>query len=331
MIFGKDKEMKTSYKIILVLIMAITAIILSPLPCPAAEKAVYAESSAASAGTEEDIWQEDIDLDAPMSQRPELTDERIEHIMNQMAQADPQEAQRLAKLRDEDPNKFKGEIRKVMHERFGERMRARGVRRSERELGMPPMGPEGRKPGQRGMRMMEAEERETEQRGMRIRERERECIEWMRKNYPAEVNELTELSKKNPELYTRKLDINCRRYRRIMEASEENPELANVLKKDLELKQERDKLLGRIRTADKADKQKLIKELEGIVSSQFDLIVKQRQIRYEQMRKRLERLQKQVQQGESEVEKWNSAEFKNKSVKARVEELISKTEKFNWD
>ncbi len=51
----------------------------------------------------------------------------------------------------------------------------------------------------------------------------------------------------------------------------------------------------------------------------------------QQMRKKLERLQKQVQDGKAEVEKWNIAEFKNKSVKARVEELISKTEKFNWD
>ena len=68
-----------------------------------------------------------------------------------------------------------------------------------------------------------------------------------------------------------------------------------------------------------------------VVSSRFDLIVKRKQIEYEQLRNRLEKLKKEVEQREAEVEKWKDAKFKNESVKARLEELVSGAEKFQWD
>ena len=128
----------------------------------------------------------------------------------------------------------------------------------------------------------------------------------------------------------RRLWLSKKQYGRIAEATRENPKLAKVLKEDLELKKKRDKLLGRIRAvSDEKKKKELTAQLEEIVGDRFDLIVRRKQIRYEQLRKKLEKLKKQVKQSEAEVEKWN--ELKDEKVKERLEELISQTEKFNWD
>jgi flagellar motor protein MotB len=121
-----------------------------------------------------------------------------------------------------------------------------------------------------------------------------------------------------------------KKYRRIFEAEKENPELAKVLKEDLELKEKRNKLLRRIRAStNDAEKKRLTKELEEVVSSRFDLIVKRKQIEYEQLSKKLEKLKEQVKRSEAEVEKWENV--KDKEVKQRLEELISRAEKFNWE
>ena len=100
----------------------------------------------------------------------------------------------------------------------------------------------------------------------------------------------------------------------------------------MELKKKRDELLGKIRAAtDEDEKKKLKEELEEVISDKFDLLVKRKQIAYEQLLKKLEELKEDIKKSEAEVEKWKDAKFKNESVKARVEELMSRTEKFKWD
>ena len=59
------------------------------------------------------------------------------------------------------------------------------------------------------------------------------------------------------------------------------------------------------------------------------MIVKRKQIEYEQLSKKLEKLKEQVKRSEAEVEKWENV--KDKEVKQRLEELISRAEKFNWE
>ncbi len=55
----------------------------------------------------------------------ELTDERIEQIMQGMSQFDPQKYEKFNKLRQEDPEKFKEELRKEM-QRFMKQMKEQG-------------------------------------------------------------------------------------------------------------------------------------------------------------------------------------------------------------
>jgi chromosome segregation ATPase len=165
-----------------------------------------------------------------------------------------------------------------------------------------------------------------------MRQNYEEYLKWLQDNYPNEAKELAELKEQNPQLYMRKLAISFKTYGKIAEIARENPKLAEVLKEDLELRRQTDKLLSRIKAAvDKDTKQQLIKELEEVTNARFDLIVKRTQIRYEQLNQKLEQLKEEVKENEAKVEKWKDPEFKKQSVKARMEELLSKAEKFDWE
>jgi len=330
--------MKKTYGTILVLSTATLVFLIASLVCWAAEK------------EEESIWH----ANSPELRRGrfELTDEAIEHMMERLKEANPERAEELKKLREKNPEQFKAELREIMREqfagRFGEHREGIGGREPGPRKGAPSMergggfvgGRSGRGPGpeegamggggfgEGGLgRDREGRER-TVRWGERMRERHAEYLEWLEKNYPEEAQELAELKEEKPDLYIRQSWLSYRKYRRIFEASEENPELVEVLKEDLELKSKRDKLLGKIRAVSGDEKKELVKELENVVSSRFDLIVKRKQITYEQLRKELEELKERVKESEAEVEKWKKV--KSEKVNERLEELIGRTEEFNW-
>jgi len=328
-IFGKAKEMKKKNVTMFVLAMGIILLLTASLPCWTAEKEGEKE--------EESVWQED----EPRGRgggfrRFELTDEVIEHMMSRLEKEDPAKAKELAKLRKKDPEKFKAELREVMRERFGRGWgEERGGGRYQPGRGMEfgrGGGPYGPTKGRKGERESFGPARGRGM-GMRMRERyNEEFLEWLKKDYPKVAEELAELRDKKPELFERKLEILIRMYRRIFEASKENPELAEILKEDLELKERRDKLLAEIRARVSEDeKAELVKELEKVLGRRFDLIVKRKQIEYENLLKKLKELQERVKESEAQVEKWKEAKFKNMSVKGRVEELVGKAEKFRWE
>ena len=106
-IFGKGKEMKKSYVAILVLAIG-AVLVLTGLPSGAVEK------------EDESVWHEDEPRGGGF-RRFELTDEVIEHMMSRLAETNPAKAKELAKLRKENPDRFKAELREVMRERFGKR------------------------------------------------------------------------------------------------------------------------------------------------------------------------------------------------------------------
>ncbi len=283
-------------------------ILLTALPCLAVEK---------EGG--EKVWLED------KPKQPykwfELTDEKIEHIMAWLAESDPEKAKELAQLRKEDPEKFKVELKKAKQEKYGkyDEKHWEGQKlHSKKDMQMAGAGGPG------GGRREMMREREP------MHDRHAECLEWLGKNYPEEAEKLTKLKDKKPELYRKHLRYRCEKYRKIMEAEEENPQLAGVLKQDLELKMKRGKLLRTIRAeTDENQKEKLVKELKEVVSNRFDLIIKRKQMRYEQMSKKLERLKKEVAKKSAEIEKWK--EKKQEKVKEHLEELMSRTEEFDWD
>ena len=292
--------MKTSYGIILILMMA-ALVTLSVLPCSAQRRGEEKKEE-----KKEDIWAEEGPRGPGQGRGPgrgprrsELTDEAIEHIMKDLKESDPAKAKELAKLREEEPEKFKAELGKVVREQFSKRIR--------------------------------------EHMDMRRHKWRAEFLEWLGENYPSEAKKLVRLKEKDPEekdpeLYIAQFDLIRKRVGYIFEAWRRNPELGEVLKEKAELKEKRDRLLGKIKAAgNDREKEKLIAQLEEVVGNRFDLMVREKQIAYEQLRKRLEELKKRVEQSQAEVDKLMDAEFKNENVKARVEELMSRTKRVKWD
>lgn len=160
--------------------------------------------------------------------------------------------------------------------------------------------------------------------------RDAEFIGWLKENYPEEAEKSAKLRKRHPELYQRRRRSSLWQYRRIMEAEKSNPELAEVLKEDLQAKQERDKLLEKIKVeADKAKREKLVKQLEKVVSERFELIIKKKQLRYEKLQQKLEQLKERAKSHQNELEKLREA--KKDHIEQRLRELIGEAEEIRWD
>jgi hypothetical protein len=154
-----------------------------------------------------------------------------------------------------------------------------------------------------------------------------EYTEWLEKNYPEDAKKLAALKERDPNLYIKQFRLSMDKYGRIFGARE-NPELCEVLKEDLELKEKADQLVRKIKSAGKEDEKKeLTAQLEQVAGRRFDLIVRQKEIAYAQLLKRLEELKKKLVEDKAEVTKWKDAKFKEENVKKRVQELISG---FKW-
>ena len=253
----------------------------------------------------------------------EPTPEQMDHILAELKEKNPQKADELAKLREKDPNAFRMELRNVMREQFMSRMLEQKGGPAGQQHAMPGPGAQPQvghdMPGQEFMRE-------------RIQEKTDEFLKCLKENYPDEAAKLEQLKKDNPEQYMRALMISGKKYGGICQATKDDPNLAKVLKGQMELRNKRTELLKQISTTtDEKQKKTLTTELEQIVGQQFDLIVKRKQMAYEDLTKKLADLQKEVNQKKTEAEKWKSKDFKSQKVKERVTELLNEKEKFEWD
>ncbi|MHC4618483.1 MAG: hypothetical protein ACYTEQ_12105 [Planctomycetota bacterium] len=300
------------YMTILVLATAAGVLLAGPLPCRAAEE------------VEESIWDDDRPGPRPRrapTRRLELTEEKIDQMISHLAEKDPEKAKELNRLREEDPERFRMELGRMMKERLRRRHREGMEARNGRwEVQRGPRRPTpAAAPARRGRRP-------------RMGTAPRGYLEWLEKNYPEQAKELAELKGRDPELHQRKTWLAFRKHRRIYEAWRKNPELGSVLKEDFELKEQRDELLEQIGAAtDEDEKERLAEELEDVISSRFEVILKRKQIEYERLLEKLEELKKEVGRSQAELENWKDSQFKRVNVNARVKELVSGVEKFKWD
>jgi hypothetical protein len=130
----------------------------------------------------------------------------------------------------------------------------------------------------------------------------------------------------------KRIAISFRKYREIREAERENPKLAEILKQDLELRSQRNRLIRKIRAEENQDeKDKLAEELEEVLSKRFDIILQRKQIAYEQLSEKLEKLKEEVKKSKASIEKWNDPKLKDEKVKTRLKELVSGEGKFRWE
>ncbi|MFH1613930.1 MAG: hypothetical protein ABIG61_02445 [Planctomycetota bacterium] len=265
-----------------------------------------------------------------------IPEERFSHMLQRVAAENPERAAELEKLRAENPEEFRKQLRVTMRDMFGDE--GRGKRRRPKDVGegnmpgmmSPMMGPgPGLRPGPMGPGMM-GPGRRGEPGGRMGGPEDAGLLMWLKENEPEKAAELEQLKKDNPEMYERRLRLMQRQYRRIMQASKDNPELATVLKEDLQLKRQRNELVKQIRgTEDQAEAEKLKAELKTVIGKRFDLIIKKKQLQYEDLQSKLEKLKKEVEQRKGELEKMKGD--KETQIKERFEKLISATEKIDWE
>jgi hypothetical protein len=296
-IYGKDKNMKSgTWLTIISFLCALTLPALS-------EQAGQAQDQTAN---------QEVNRPIPWSEPDFFSPERVERMLERIRKADPQAADRLQKLYNENPDVFRKESREYM----------RAHRQEIFPNWRPPEPEEDLGSGHHG-------EPEWRERMREMQKKNEEYLNWLKENYPAEANELEQVRQENPGLYIRRLMQSGRKYGPVAAAAKNNPALAAVLKQDIELKDQRDQILMKLQSAKPEDKDALTAQLKDIVSKRFDLIIQRRQLQQQELLKRLEDLKKQVKESEKEVEQWKAS--KDKEVDARVKELLNQTEQFHWD
>lgn len=158
-----------------------------------------------------------------------------------------------------------------------------------------------------------------------------EFLEWLQKAVPKVARDLTKLKDTDPDLYAKKYEIIREKYRRIFEESRRNPELAEVLKAELELEERQEGLLKKIKTTkSKREKKQLMSQLEEVVGNKYDLIIRRKQIAYEFLLKRVEELQKELNKNRDEIAKWKDGTIKAQNINERIKELTEQSRKFRW-
>ena len=163
--------------------------------------------------------------------------------------------------------------------------------------------------------------------------RRKEFLEWIEKYVPNEAEELARLKEKEPELYTQKYRLTLRRWGRIYDRTRRNPEFAKVLVLDVQLSERESELIVKYKAAEgEDDKNELMAQLDEVASDRYDLIVRQKQMEYEQLLRRLEALQNQVKASIEEIKIYRTDEFKDEKIKERMKELTEerKRPQFDW-
>ena len=68
-----------------------------------------------------------------------------------------------------------------------------------------------------------------------------------------------------------------------------------------------------------------------MVAKRYDLIVRRKEIAYEQLLKKLDELQKQVRESKDEIAKWRDPKIKQENVRQRIQALTDNKVRFKWD
>ena len=250
--------------------------------------------------------------------------DRIDIMLNRLAEVDPVRADALRTLRKEDPERFRAQMREEFRERMGERFKDRMDKQHPgmRDKMPMPAGPDGAMP-MPGVRPDRGDQRDAQ--------KQAEFQKWLQENYPDAAKKLESLKTEDPQLQRRQGAVILKKYGRIYEASKRNPELAQVLKDDLVLVEKRDALLKELAAAPAEKKDTVTAELKDVLSQRYDIILKRREIAYTELNKKLQDLQKEASEKQAELEKWKDPAVKSQTIDAHLKELTSGKEQFKWD
>ena len=253
-----------------------------------------AQSAAEPKQAKNDIWKDEPrEMQSPWWQR-DLSEDVINRILKGIQQRDPAKAKQLSELRQKNPEQFKAQLREQ---------------------------------GQ-----IELDQMIRERLDARRQDRNAKFVEWLKANYPREEQALAKLKEGDPQLYISGFDRLMKQYGYIFEADSSNPELGRVLKEDFELRKREEELVKQIRNEKlEAKQQALGAEFQDVVGKRYDLLVRRKEIAYEQLLKKLDELQKQVRESKDEIGKWRDPKIKQENVKQRTKSRTDNKVRFKWD
>lgn len=225
---------------------------------------------------------------------------------------DPELAKELEALKD-NPKEFMEKIREL---KMGDT-----PRNQEKSPADGQNGNRGRQ-GEAGMNNLK----------QRYADRNAEFIEWLEINYPEPAAKVKNAFEANPDSAFKDTMHIWGVYRGIFEMEKRNPDLALLMKKDLELKDRRDAVLDELACCSDEKKATTLKaELKDLVSARFDIIVEKRRLKFEELNARIQELQKEIQKEQKDLDSLN--ERRNEIISERVNEIISEKKKqaISWN
>src|SRR3989339_1866495 len=178
---------------------------------------------------DDDIWAQDA-MDVPPIDGQgdgEMIKERIEHRIEELAKADPQRAEELRNMMKNDPQAFRQEMQKMQGDG-----QMQGQRMGEERMQM--QGQEGK--GLLADKMMPREQ---------LQQWHTDFIKWLNENYPDESAKLDAL-KGDQRAHIRTTMLLAKKYGPVMRASQNDPQLAELLKSDIELRDRRNEIVRKI-------------------------------------------------------------------------------------
>lgn len=268
-----------------------------------------------------------------------------EKILEFIDRTNPGKGRELREMRETNPEQFEKEIADFgskMREKFSEtRKKAKepdAVTRATNKGDWKPSQPQnesqrpeqGRKGKDGGFadqkRMGPAKDSYMEV----MRKRNEEFIEWLKINYPQQAMEFEKASEANPERAFRDLMPVMMKYRDIFETEKKNPELASLMKKDVDLLERQDEILKAVKNSeDQKIKDDLIAELRTITEARFDLILKKRQMRFDELKERLAQLEKEITKQEADLQ--TLSEQRDIQIQKRIDELLADDNQVKWN
>ena len=232
-----------------------------------------------------------------------LTDRRIDQFLERLSKTNPRRANELKALRTAQPEQFRIQIRDEMTSRFfqsaSQSVRTRPA--PDTAAASDPQHPV--KPGEELL----------------------ELIAWLEQNFPRQAEELKTVPAPSAERIAELVG----RFEPVMRAEHQNPPLAAIMKDDIAIQMQNDELLMDLQYANEQEREAIIKELEKLTSQRFDLIVRKREIQYEQLRQRLEKLQQNLEKQKADLDKLKAT--KEKTITDRVQDMVEYTRKANWN
>jgi len=219
----------------------------------------------------------------------EISKETLDLIMRYVAEGDATRQQQLQRVYESDKGKFWTEVRQFLRDN----------------------PPEAANTGDgQGQALWWQEELQAQQ---------QKFLAWLKEAYPERERQLTKLG--NADEYWQRFGALYKKYGTVAATQNRNPELAAVLKEDLDLVDKRDELLAQIRKANRWNRPKLTKELEEVVSKRFDLIVLKKHLQYDELRRRIEGLRRELESKEHELGRL--IQSKDEITKQHLQELLA--------